>query len=257
MLSLFMKAVKQPRRAVDELIYRTQSAFGHRGYRRFIILTRSRTGSNLLVTFLNSHPSVRTEGEVFNRLEGRDYSDILARVFDKEPAHIQLKGFKIFYYHPLDAAGSGLWSDLASLKDLMVIHLRRRNILRTLVSRKIAGQQDVWVLKSNETDKASGRKSVTFTREELAAGFRETRDWEDSAESRFPDQKFLSVDYEGLVKEPESEFERITGFLGLPLFPPKTFLRRQNPESLKDLIENYDELKADFSETEWSVFFED
>ncbi|MGB9498505.1 MAG: hypothetical protein ACKVE4_01885 [Dissulfuribacterales bacterium] len=29
---------------------------GHTNFRRFIVLSRSRTGSNLLISFLNSHP---------------------------------------------------------------------------------------------------------------------------------------------------------------------------------------------------------
>ena len=38
---------------------------------KFIVITRSRTGSNLLISLLNSHPSITAYKEVFGKLENR------------------------------------------------------------------------------------------------------------------------------------------------------------------------------------------
>ncbi len=73
----------------------------HSDFQRFIVLSRSRTGSNMLLSFLNSHPNIHAEGEVFNRLNGQNYQEILSRVFADQPPRILAKGFKIFYYHPM------------------------------------------------------------------------------------------------------------------------------------------------------------
>ena len=52
--------------------YGLLAPFGHEDYVPFIVLTRSRTGSNLLVSFLNGHPDIFCEGEIFARMAGRD-----------------------------------------------------------------------------------------------------------------------------------------------------------------------------------------
>lgn len=45
----------------DELI----SALWFSDFKRFIVLSRSRTGSNMLISYLKSHPIVYAECEIF------------------------------------------------------------------------------------------------------------------------------------------------------------------------------------------------
>jgi LPS sulfotransferase NodH len=126
-----------------------QSILKHKGFKEFIVLSRSRTGSNMLISFLNSHPHIQAEGEIFAKLGSKDPNDILSEVFAKQPLYVKARGFKIFYYHPLDEKDKSneLWNALINMNNLQVIHLKRRNLLRTLVSRKIAILQDVWAVR--------------------------------------------------------------------------------------------------------------
>ena len=124
--------------------YKALGFFGHDNFVRFIVLTRSRTGSNLLLSFLNSHPNIFCESEIFAKLDGANPISRLLAVFAKQPRHIRAKGFKIFYYHPLDAKADELWRVLEQRNEIRVIHLRRENILRTLLSRKIASIRGSW-----------------------------------------------------------------------------------------------------------------
>jgi LPS sulfotransferase NodH len=211
----------------------------------------------LLISFLNSHPNIKTESEIFGRLNGRNYKDILDDVFSKQPRHIEAKGFKIFYYHPMDDESNNVWDDLVNMDDLCVIHLKRRNILRTLVSRKIAGSQDVWQKNQSSIRNPSKSKSVTFTAEELDKGFRETREWEERWDQMLKQHPLTCVYYEDLVRDPEGTYRKITDFLGVKYLKPITNLRRQNPEKLRDLVTNYDELKKSFSGTDWQDLFEE
>ena len=230
---------------------------GHTNFRRFIILSRSRTGSNMLISFLNSHPNVHAKGEIFNRLNGRNYKEIFAEVYANQPLHIKAKGLKIFYVHPIDDKSNDVWDNLISMNNLWVIHLKRRNILRTLISRKIAGLQDVWSVSSGKSDKNDRNKAVVFTIEELNKGFKQTKEWEKSGDEKFKKHPLISVYYEDLVNNPEGIFASITDFLNVKYEPAKTSLRKQNPEKLRDLMINYSELKKAFSGTEWQEFFEE
>lgn len=256
-MSKIQKAIMNPKKAFDYLKHRAFSILGHWDYKRFIVLTRSRTGSNMLLSFLNSHPNVQAQGEIFGKLNGVNYKEILARAFSKQPYYIKATGFKIFYYHPQDDDSCDIWSELANMQGLYVIHLKRRNILRTLTSRKIAGIQDVWLITDTNRSNKVKEKAVEFTVDELEKGFKQTRYWEYAGDRMFSDHQILDVYYENLVKNPQDEFEKITDLLGLPKSHPTTHFRKQNPEKLSELIINYEELKTAFEGSEWESFFED
>ena len=251
------KAIGNPKETFKKLSIKLFCNFGSLNYRRFIVLTRSRTGSTMLISFLNSHPNIHAEGEIFRKLNGRNYKDILVKTFARQPCYIKAKGFKIFYFHPIDDDSNNIWDELISLDDLWIIHLKRRNILRTIVSRKIASAQEVWATRSAKRHSASRNKAVSFTIGELEQGFKKTRDAEVKGDKEFSKHPLATVYYEDLVDNPEGEFGKVTEFLGVKCAPPKTHLKKQNPESLKVLIKNYDELKSAFSGTEWQEFFDE
>jgi LPS sulfotransferase NodH len=240
----------------DRFIYEILSAFGHSDYKKFIVLSRSRTGSTMLISFLNSHPNICAEEEIFGLLNGRRSKDVLAKVFSRQPHFIKARGFKIFYYHPQDDKKNCVWDDLINMTDLSVIHLKRRNILRTLVSRKIAGVKKAYIQRRSSTEAAGAEKTVAFTLEELEKSFGATRNAEIAGARKFKNHPLLNLYYEDLTADPAGAFRKITEFLNVEYVEPKTEMRKQNPESLRKLISNYDELKAGFSESEWLPFFE-
>ena len=254
---MFQKVKQNPRQVLDSLKFRALNSFRYSGYRRFIVLTRSRTGSNLLVSFLNSHPNISAEGELFNRLNGRNYEKILATVFASQPYQTKAKGFKIFYYHPNDDDASKLWHDLVNMDNLYVIHLKRRNILRTLVSRKIAELRRQWQVVDSSDIESKQKRRVRLTVEELLNGFQSTRNWESAGDEMFSEHPLMPVYYENLVEEPEAIFEEISGFLGVRYVQPQTPLKKQNPEKTSELVVNFEELKDAFTGTEWQPFFEE
>lgn len=254
-LSNLRKAIYNPRKAASRLSYETQRMVGDTDYQPFIVLARSRTGSNLLNSYLNSHPNVAADGEIFGWLSGRTPQGILNSAYGKQPRHISAKGFKIFYYHPEDG-GNEIWHKLLAMPNLCVIHLKRRNILRTLVSRKIAGMQGVWQDTGKNNQKRGANGPVSFTAEELSDGFQRTRAWEQAGDEMFADHPLLSLDYEDLVSDPGTTFRQVTDFLSLDPMTQETQNRRQNPQSIRELIANYEGLKSEFANTQWASFFE-
>lgn len=229
----------------------------HRAYRKFIILARSRTGSNLLISYLNNHPAIIAETEIFRDLQGEKPEQILPKLFRSYPSRIKAVGFKIFYYHPLHTDGTALWKELVGMEDLHIIHLKRRNILRTLISRKIAKQKDKWASFDTESSTLEAIKSVRFEVSELEEGFQQTRQWEEEGDRIFQNHPLLTLYYEDLADSPDETFKKITAFLGLAYQSPKTYFQKQNPEKTSALLANYAELKQSFTGTPWSGFFED
>lgn len=163
----------------------------------------------------------------------------------------------MFYYHPNDDQTDDLWDDLMNMDNLYVIHLKRRNILRTLVSRKIAESQDLWEVSDSKVLDSKNKKRVCMTVQELSNGFQRTRTWERTGDEMFGEHPLMTVYYEELVDRPETRYREITDFLGVRYVQPQTSLNKQNPEKLGELLSNYEELKDAFTGTEWQPFFEE
>jgi hypothetical protein len=278
----------------------------NRGYVPFIILSSGRSGSNLLVSLLRSDPEVICFGELLNvgadfidfSAEGYDdYStedrtlrdtDVTAfferRIFCEHGPGIRAVGFKPMYQHlPFfpDLAG---W--LAAQPDLRVVHSKRRNLLRLLVSLRIAEKTGQWIAptaderpehpiwrKALELGMSTARgarralrrrrprlaeaKAVTLSPEECQFGFTWLREQADDYAERFRGHPVLDVYYEDLVDATGRTLRQVQDFLHLDPWPLTTATRRQNPEPLRALIVNYDELYEAFRGTEYAQFFDE
>lgn len=249
---------------------------GKQDYTRFIILGRSRTGSNFLRGLLNSHPQVVVYGEIFQNkkeigwaLPGFSSNARLMREFHQEPVgfverrvfkkfqpQIRAVGFKIFYYHAQDEAWAPVWEYLRQHREIKVLHITRRNILRTHLSRKLAMLSDIWV---DTSGGASRPKSVRLDYSECLTDFEQTQKWQQDYAQFFQDHDLLEVVYEDLAADYRPVMKQVLDFLGveanLELIKPETHKQSQTP--LTKAIENYQELKQMFSDSRWASFFEE
>jgi LPS sulfotransferase NodH len=247
---------------------------GHRAYTPFLIVGRSRVGSNLLRGLLNGHPGVVTYGEIFRDTRNMDWDHtgyfqspaaatrlqedpvrfVDTQVFGRYPRGTGAVGFKLFYYHAREGRAREVWDYLAQRRDLLVLHLKRRNILQTHLSRKRAALTDRWV---NTSGQPEDNLVVTLDYEECLNDFRQTRGWEEDCDRLFGGHRKLDVLYEGLAGDYQAEAARIQAFLGLPphAVAPSTFQQTRQP--LHATIANYADLKARFAGTPWEGFFTD
>jgi LPS sulfotransferase NodH len=250
---------QDPHKAVRKTAYHALSLVGSRDFVPFVVLTRDRTGSNMLIQALDAHPHIAADYEIFGRLRGRREADILARAYGRQPFYIRAKGFKIFYYHPQDAPGSPVWDMLAAVERLHVIHLRRRNILHALVSSRLAYQTGIYGVRSAKEAAKFGNSlpTVSFTAEELERDFQQTRTWEREGIARFEGRPTLDVTYEDMTADLPGQFTRITDFLGVVPRPPHTDFKKQRTRSLRETVENFDSLLEHFRGTEWEVLFDE
>ncbi|MBX2828526.1 MAG: sulfotransferase [Flavobacteriaceae bacterium] len=208
-------------------------------YGKFVIITRSRTGSNLLISLLDSHDNIEAHGELFRRLEGKSCQTIYDGLFPKKSS--KQIGFKIFYYHPLDSEDRSIWDLLKNDPHLKVIHLRRENLLRVHISRLIAGQTDVWSSRNKQEISLADRK-VHIDVKELLQDFETTNQQIAAAKETFKSHQSIDVSYEELTADRANTMQRILGFLGVTQSNLDSVLKRQNPETLEDLVANYEEV---------------
>lgn len=216
--------------------------FGHQVDQRFAIVGNARTGSNFLLDGLKTSPAIRMYHEIFashNREIGKDFYKILSTIYQYESTSTRMVGFKVFYNHLTDDE----WKKLVADDKLKVIHLTRWNRLRTVISLEIAFKTGQWT----KSGKSGGpkEKRVTLDPLKLLKRLEQIEEGEAATRARFCDRQILEIVYEELVRSPDETFEAVGAYLGVHgIDPGKIRLKRQNPESLAQLIVNYDEVES-------------
>jgi LPS sulfotransferase NodH len=245
---------------------------GHDSYTRFIVLGRPRTGSTFLRSALNNHRELFTFGELFRHDQiswephlGRPaprvidyYSNhpvefVENRVYRSYPAHIRAVGFKIFYHHAHKEFNEPIWSYLYANPHIRVVHIERRNLLKTYVSHKLAFLTGTWKL--TKENGRSATPAISLTYEECEEEFRTATEQEQSYATRFANHPVLMLVYEDLVKYFDREVERLEDFLGVTRLTIQPTTLQQSKRPLSQQIVNYHELKEQFQNTRWAEFF--
>ena len=229
-----------------------------RNYSKFIIVSHARSGSNLLLNSLNSHPNLVAEHEVFaahNRQIGENFDPILNNLFSEKPENCKAVGCKIFYYH----LNQDEWQQLGKIPNLKVIHLQRENSLKMVVSMKVAFKTSQWGMTDESERIDASQKQVYLDYDFLRNKFEDIKSWQDKIQQLFPSEEIANVFYQDLVTRHEATIESLFSFLGLPAIAVekvKIKHKKQNPEPLSQLIQNYDELKTKFANTPWASYFD-
>ena len=217
-------------------------------------------------------------------LRGRDFRAFLrGRIHCRHPEEIGAVGFKLLYRHPWGYPG--LLEHLVEDRQMRVLHLRRRNIIQRLVSQKLAHATDVWtemprpgltlvrllvaarhplrvatklprlIRPAKPRQKAPGLR-VSVSKDELFRSIIGAKLTAARFDDLFRDHPIQTLYYEDLVDDREEVFRQAQEFLGVEPGPLKVTLRKQNPEPLPELLENYDELYRAFCFTPHAWMFD-
>lgn len=226
--------------------------FGHQINQRFAIVGNARTGSNYLLDGLKSSPSIRMYHEIFSsqyRQVGKDFDKTLSTVYQYEGKAIKLVGFKVFYNHLTHEE----WQKFVSCQDMKIIHLTRQNRLRTVISLEIAFKTGQWTKSGKSSD--TKEKRVELEPSKLIRRIEQIEQGEADTRQRFRDRQILEIVYEELVQSPDKVFSSVGRYLGVDgIDPDKIRIKRQNPESLEQLIVNYDEVVSVLRNTRFAEY---
>lgn len=181
----------------------------------FVILCRSRTGSNWLGSLLNSHTDIFCLGEIFRpKCWLKRYLQLVLLFLVKIPKPRMVVGFKLFYYHkifgmPLEKG----WGFLMK-HDVAIVHLIRRDILSVICSRERALKTNDWYKKSTQDSRRSF-DPIELDIVQVKREIRETLEFVDLARKYFRKGRYIEVSYEDLVIDRTVQLKRIQNFLGV------------------------------------------
>lgn len=258
-------------------------------YNKFVIVSHLRSGTHLLRTSLESHPSIVCQTEVFNSDSDQlpyPLSTTTAEVLNEWvyrdfPSEITSVGFILQAYHPWGLQAfpgirenphwADIWPTLKRIPHLKVIHLRRENVLRRHLSHVLARETGHWhawdrkrvaLVSHLETipqtnDKQLVRSTVTLDAARLRHDFEEVEQLHDRVEDEFSMHEYHSVSYESLVKNFTEVCEEIQVFLGVAPTALSAAVFKLEDRPLVECIENYAELRQEFEGTRWAPHFND
>jgi LPS sulfotransferase NodH len=158
-----------------------------------------------------------------------------------------------YVWETLDKRFRTTWEFLHADRSLAVIHLKRRNLLHTLISLKQAFMtRRWWSLKSSPQT----TPALYLDPEECCRYFHMLDNFAAEADTAFEDHPKLDVIYEDLAEKQQDTLQRIFTFLKVSYEPVTTRMRKQNLAVPRETVDNYDQLKHYFGNTKWDVFFE-
>jgi LPS sulfotransferase NodH len=259
---------------LNALLRRAGLAETHRDYRPFVVVSRARTGTNMLRSILNGHGHVLAFGEVFRSpefigwaLPGYPRIGPLRRrlvrepvrfldevVFGAYPRRFEAVGFKLFYTHARQPDWLPVWDRLQERRDVVVIHMRRRNVLKAVLSFQRAARTGVWESRGRRV-RDPGPIALDYGHCRYV--FEQDRRGEEECAARFAGHPRLDLLYEDLVRDRPGQMQRVYEALGVAPRDVAPATRRQGTRPLSESIANYADLKARFAGTPWEAYFED
>lgn len=235
--------------------------FGTKNYQKLIILGRQRTGSSLLMRLLHAHPKIDMQSEVFRLLKGKSCRNVWNETFSKKLPWIKYAGFKLFYNHPDDSKDREVWDILDSNTDVKIIHIKRKNILRTYVSKLVAVKTGAWNSGQENDQKEDLDKKVHIDLNHCLNELRTIKKLEAEFNTdKYPNHEYIELFYEELVENTVDELNKLFSFLKIEnqrIEKRKLDLKRQNPEKMKNLVINYEEFEQAISNSEFAKLLDE
>jgi LPS sulfotransferase NodH len=243
------------------------------------VIGAARTGSNLLIDMLLTHPDILSAGELFNpdmiekgqldiQLPAAIAPDEILRLRRQDPAGChellmtvarqrgcRAAGFKLLYYHAL--AENRIIDHLVSLPNLRVIHLVREDRLARWVSHERARVSDSWwVAADGSSPQRKQVGAVELSPRLTLWDFEWQQQLEQRARATFAGSHWLELSYEQLAADLHGQSARVLDFLGVDRRSLQVTSVKQGERDPRSLIQNYPALRAVFQGSRWGHVFE-
>lgn len=219
--------------------------FKHSSYTKFLIISQPRVGSTLLLSLLNFHPHVIVKDEIVREKRSEQPQEnilkyLSERVYARYYKTIKAVGFKYFYEHQEEEVE--LLEYLMYNKEVKIIHLKRKSLLSAHVSNLIAGNTGVWSNTVFQKEQALREKRVKIDKSKYRHYKQDIEKHYEILDDRFQDHAVFTLYYEDLVERSTQCLSEVQRFLNVKERHLVSLLKKQNPEDIKDLVINFEDI---------------
>lgn len=258
---------------------------------KFLIITQPRSGSAWFMSCLNSHPEIYCppyptlfskqnispfkkfkpkflqfpthispfyqyySSSLMNRftrifLRNKSIYNFLNYMYSSHPENKISVGYKVNYSQINRYKQIRVW---VNANDVIIIHLVRNNLLKRLVSHKLAKQRKLY-----HSSKPVESIKTYINPKILESDFKRRQSRFARYRQRFNqmfDVPFLEVSYEALLGNFDSEMTKVLAFVGVnTTVSLKSNYIKINSNLLEDIILNFDDIKKQLTGTQFETF---
>jgi LPS sulfotransferase NodH len=223
-----------------------------------IVSSSGRKGTFMLLTALECHPDIFVHSQIFSApypefLHGASGREAFERSYSREFLGLSPETTVILPASPTMQEFAGFWDAAFEHRQLRIVHLRRRNMLRWYVSEQVARQTGVW---SSRYSRVEPEPPVVID-PKLAASF---IFWdlraEDDCIDRFRKHAHLEIWYEDFAARSRETLDQVQDFLGVDVRALRSATRKQSTRAVPDAIANYDELVRAWQGTDYAKYLD-
>jgi LPS sulfotransferase NodH len=244
---------------------------------KFIVLTTNRSGSEWVISTLNSLPNVYAQGELFlprrRKTEKRWDSDFARpRYIESKPKGLPFRPFSVFSYlnelyaQPGKVGFKLMYAQLGQYPEILpyllkhrvhVVHLVRRNHLDVLLSYAVKASLGKAHLLSGQS--TPEKLQVILETSNLTNRLERLEKFHNLARRllKLTGLPSLEIAYEDLLRD-QSNFQRIWDFLSVPPAErsAQSTLVKIRKGGHREVIINYDEVKQSLANTKFAGLLE-
>ncbi len=236
-----------------------------------IILTSQRTGSTFLQVCLDSHPAIKCYGEMmigghielpatiyksrfvtkatrFALIRGWSPASVLQRFYQNDEA--QVVAFKAMYNH---IASEKALQFLQQHTDIRIMHLRRGNLLKQYVSKLLMSRKRDGIWRPHSTYTLPVATTAIVPEQAIQEMDRVMARYKRYNEL-FANHSKVELVYEDMIDGnslTSATTSSLCELLEVEPAPMTCDFVKSNPNDLKKIVENYDELAAALTGTEY------
>lgn len=227
---------------------------------RYVLFLVGRVGSTYLRYLLNSHPNILVLGEELAELKEKGAEAQLewAQRFLTPPL-VGRNGAIGFHAKLVQILAPEGFAQLLRQKQCQIIHMQRRNRIKVVVShingRRLAEATGMWGL-FNEADRLPPFAIDPEEFDNLLKQ-REKRDQDLDNYVSCLQLPTLSLYYEDLLQDRDAVLQQVFSFLEInPRLVHQNMLKNTS-DNLRDVIINFDELRANYVGTQYEPMFDE
>lgn len=246
---------------------------GSKDYRPFVIVGSNRTGTNFLLHLMKTTGDVVGFAELFSshgpfwsertyaplsssrarQLRERDPAQFIERaVFRRYPSSIRAVGFKAHYGQLEKYPAALAW--LRDREDLVILHLRRRNLLAVAASKRRAQSSGQRLQASNDSTVDSLQVALDPTELfEAFDAYDRNLNW---PERNLPEAAVVNLCYEDLVSDTTRALSGLPELLGIDSSKAFAGTAKQNPLGWRGVVTNVDEIESAVGGSRWAYLLD-
>lgn len=228
--------------------------------KHYVLFLVARVGSTYLTSVLNSHPDMLSLSEELRDLEqdGAEAQMEWARDFLNPPllGRNSVRGFNVKLVHLVDPTN---FAQLLGLRQCKIIHLRRRNRVKAVVSRlngrRLYKKTGMWGL--FEESKRPPPFEIDLEEFDELLQHREKVDKELEEYVKMLQLPTLSLNYEDMLQDENDFLNGIFNFFDVSPLPVRGKTIKITSDNLREVVVNLDEIKSGYTGTLYEPMFDE